>query len=131
MTTPAPAVPSRTLQASALSFIALSIGHTLGGKQWTADPAYTIISNSKPWALGIVGWFQGSAFFFTTGLLHYQWARNPLALRDPTNKAIALITNAMLWASSAWYLRHGIKENAVVVGMGAVLQGVAVLRSWF
>ncbi|RAL07915.1 uncharacterized protein BO97DRAFT_408665 [Aspergillus homomorphus CBS 101889] len=128
MATPA-LVPSRTLQASALSFIGLSVGHTLGGMQWTADPAYTIISNTQPWAMGIVGWYQGSAFFFTTGLLHYQWSQNPALLRTPTNKAIALITNAMLWASSAWYLRHGIKENAVAVGLGAVLQGVAVFRA--
>ncbi|PTU21590.1 hypothetical protein P175DRAFT_0434646 [Aspergillus ochraceoroseus IBT 24754] len=117
------------LQASALSFIALSIGHTIGGRQWTLDPAFTLIPGTKPWACAIVGWYQGSAFFFMTGLLHYQWSRNPRALYDPTNKAIAIICNALLWTSSAWYFRTGIKENGWVVGSAAALQACAVIRA--
>jgi hypothetical protein len=73
--------PSRSLQASALSFLFLSIGHTvcshevlddqitrelelthyllqIGGKQWTAEKAFKAIANSKPWACGTVGWYQ-------------------------------------------------------------------------
>ena len=63
------------------------------------------------------------------GLIHYQWSRNTRALRDPTNKAIAIVTNALLWVSSAWYFRTGIKENGWVVGLGAALQAWAVGRA--
>ncbi|KAE8131793.1 hypothetical protein BDV38DRAFT_297523 [Aspergillus pseudotamarii] len=120
---------SRSLQVSALSFAILSFGHTIGGKQWTAEPTFMHISGMKPWACGIIGWYQGSAFFLMTSLIHYQWSCNPHALQDPTNKAIAIITNALLWASSAWYFRTGIKENAWVVGLGATLQAWAVGRA--
>ncbi|OJZ85133.1 hypothetical protein ASPFODRAFT_208312 [Aspergillus luchuensis CBS 106.47] len=102
----------------------------LGGTQWTAEPAYRTIAGTKPWALGIVGWFQGSAFLFTTGILHYQWARNPRALQEPTNKAIAIILNAALWASSAWYFKHGINENGWAVGAAAAWQAWSVVRAW-
>ncbi|KAE8148994.1 hypothetical protein BDV25DRAFT_8398 [Aspergillus avenaceus] len=120
---------SRTLSASAISFAVLSIGHTLGGIQWTNDPAHALITGTKPWSCGIVGWYQGSAFFLMTSLIHYQWSRNPRALQDPTNKAIALITNGLLWASSAWYFRTGIVENGWMVGLSAALQAWAVVQN--
>lgn len=63
------------------------------------------------------------------GLIHYQWSRNPRTLQDPTNKAIAIVTNALLWVSSVWYFRTGIKENGWVVGLGAALQAWAVGRA--
>lgn len=62
------------------------------------------------------------------GLLHYQWSRDPSALSDPLNKAMAGIVNVLLWASSTWYAKNGIKENAVAVGLSAALQGAAVLK---
>ncbi|RAQ65175.1 hypothetical protein COH20_006905 [Aspergillus flavus] len=74
-------------------------------------------------------WYQGSAFFLMTSLIHYQWSRNPRTLQDPTNKAIAIVTNALLWVSSVWYFRTGIKENGWVVGLGAALQAWAVGRA--
>ncbi|OGM41500.1 hypothetical protein ABOM_008921 [Aspergillus bombycis] len=49
---------SLSLQASALSFVALSIGHTIGGKQWTAEPTFRHIAGTKPWACGVIGWYQ-------------------------------------------------------------------------
>jgi hypothetical protein len=62
------------------------------------------------------------------GILHYQWSRDPSALSDPLNKAMAGIVNVLLWASSTWYAKNGIKENAVAVGLSAALQGAAVLK---
>ncbi|KAJ6109700.1 hypothetical protein N7486_001935 [Penicillium sp. IBT 16267x] len=114
--------PTRSLQASALSFLLLSIGHTISGRQWTAEKAFKAISNSKPWACGTVGWYQ------VTSLLHYQWSRDPTALNDPVNKAMAGIINILLWASSAWYAKNGIKDIAIVVGMSAALQTYAVFE---
>ncbi|KAJ5936351.1 hypothetical protein N7454_004986 [Penicillium verhagenii] len=130
--------PSGALQASALSFVLLSIGHTMdleltntpfsalkiGGRQWTAEKAFKAIANSSPGPAG--RW--GSAFFLATGLLHYQWSRDPTALSDPLNKAIAGIVNILLWASSAWYAKNGIKDNAIVVGLSAALQTYAVFK---
>ncbi|KAJ5092154.1 hypothetical protein NUU61_007024 [Penicillium alfredii] len=132
--------PSLTLQASALSFLSLSIGHTLcvliplfvlqlSGKEWTANKAFKSISGSQPWACGTVGWYQGSAFFFVTGLLHYQWSQNSVAFQDPINKAIAGIINILLWTSSAWYAKYGVKQNAWAVGLSAALQAWGVINS--
>ncbi|OOQ90874.1 hypothetical protein PEBR_02959 [Penicillium brasilianum] len=118
--------PSRSLQASALTFVILSIGHTVQGRQWTAEKVFKNIKGSKPWACGTVGWFQGSAFLLMTAILHYQWSNNPAALQDPLNKALASIANAILWASSAWYAKTGVTDNAVSVGLSAALQAYAV-----
>ncbi|KAJ5358701.1 uncharacterized protein N7496_011114 [Penicillium cataractarum] len=118
--------PSRSLQASALTFVILSIGHTVQGRQWTAEKVFKNIKGSKPWACGTVGWFQGSAFLLMTGILHYQWSNNPTALQDPLNKALASIANAILWASSAWYAKTGVNDNAVLVGLSAALQAYSV-----
>lgn len=41
---------------------------------------------------------------------------------------MAGIVNVLLWTSSAWYAKHGIKENAFAVGLSAALQGAAVLK---
>lgn len=62
------------------------------------------------------------------GVLHYQWSRTPSLLNDPFNKIIAGMINATLWASSAWYTKHGVKDSAVVVALSAALHGAAVLK---
>ncbi|KAJ5577860.1 uncharacterized protein N7459_006824 [Penicillium hispanicum] len=123
------APPSRALQISAANFVLLALGHTIGGREWIAEKVFKNIKGSRPWACGTVGWFQGSAFFLVTGILHYSWSRNPAALQDPANKAMAGIVNALLWASSAWYATHGVKENAWVVGLSAALHAYAVLKA--
>lgn len=62
------------------------------------------------------------------GILHYQWSRDPSALQDPLNKAMAGIVNVLLWSSSAWYAKTGVKDNAVAVGLSAALQAFSVLK---
>ncbi|KAJ5449807.1 uncharacterized protein N7458_006256 [Penicillium daleae] len=104
--------PSRSLQASALTFLVLSIGHTVQGRQWTADKGFKNIKGSRPWACGTLGWFQ--------------WSNNPAALQDPLNKALACIANAILWASSAWYAKTGVKDNTVSVGLSAALHAYSI-----
>ncbi|KAJ5675788.1 hypothetical protein N7462_008685 [Penicillium macrosclerotiorum] len=118
--------PSRSLQASALTFLILSIGHTVQGTQWTAEKSFKNIKGSKPWTCGTLGWYQGGAFLLMTSIIHYQWSNNPAALNDPLNKAIAGIVNAILWASSAWYAKMGVKDNCVAVGLSAALQAYSV-----
>jgi hypothetical protein len=63
------------------------------------------------------------------GLLHWQWARDPSLLQDPLTKAIAGLVNVLLWASSAWYAKHGISDTASVVGLCAALQAWAVTKA--
>ncbi|KAJ5340895.1 hypothetical protein N7541_010019 [Penicillium brevicompactum] len=117
------------LQISAGSFVLLSVGHTIMGREWTSDPRFKAIAGSKPWASGTVGWYQGSGFLLIAGLLHWQWARNPSLLHEPLTKAIAGIMNVLLWASSFWYAKHGIKDTASVVGLCAALQALAVAKA--
>ncbi|KAJ5558465.1 hypothetical protein N7535_008678 [Penicillium sp. DV-2018c] len=117
------------LQASAASFVLLSLGHTIAGRDWTSDPRFKAIARTKPWACGTVGWYQGSGFLLLTGLLHWQWAKDPSLLQDPVSKAIAGIANFVLWASTVWYAKHGIHDTAAVVGLSAALQAVGVGRA--
>lgn len=63
------------------------------------------------------------------GILHYQWSRDPSALQDPLNKAMAGIINILLWVSSAWYAKYGVKDNCVAVGLSAALQAFAVFKA--
>ncbi|KAJ5902365.1 hypothetical protein N7495_002893 [Penicillium taxi] len=106
--------PSRSLQASALSFFLLSVGHTVdNGLLKRSLRVFPVPSH------GLAG--------LSDGLLHYQWARNPAALNDPLNKIMAGIVNAALWASSAWYAKNNIMDTAWVVGLAAALQAYAVL----
>ncbi|KAJ5975289.1 hypothetical protein N7481_008996 [Penicillium waksmanii] len=120
--------PSGALTASAVSFVLLSIAHTIGGKEWQSDKVFKNIKGSRAWACGKVGWYQGSAFLFLSGILHYQWSRNPSALADPLNKAMAAIINVLLWSSSAWYAKNGILPNVVACGLAASLQAFGVLK---
>ncbi|KAJ5612800.1 hypothetical protein N7510_005994 [Penicillium lagena] len=125
------ATPSRSLQASALTFALLSIGHTLGGKEWQSDPRFKSLARTRSWSCAKVGWYQGSAFFLITGILHYQWSHNPQALQDPLNRAMAGLVNALLWASSGWYFKNGVKDNGWAVGLSALWHAYSVVSNAF
>ena len=57
----------------------------------------------------------------TTALLNYHWAHNPELLALPINKAIAGIASTIVWASSVWYFKRGVKDiGTVVAAMGAL-----------
>ncbi|KAJ5479383.1 hypothetical protein N7530_004892 [Penicillium desertorum] len=114
------------LQASAASFVLLSIGHTIKGREWTADPRFKAIKGTNSWTCGTLGWYQGSGFLLLAGLLHWQWSRDPTLLQDPVNKAMAGIANLLLWASSVWYAKYGIKDTSIVLGISAALQAFGV-----
>lgn len=63
-----------------------------------------------------------------SALLNYHWSQNPELLNLPVNKAIAGIATAIVWASSVWYFKRGVKDiGAVVAAMGA-LQAWAASR---
>lgn len=66
-----------------------------------------------------------------TSIIHYQWSRNPLALQDPLNRAVAGVVNALLWASSGWYFKNGISDNGWAVGLSAALHAYSVVSNAF
>ncbi|KAJ5186868.1 hypothetical protein N7449_009862 [Penicillium cf. viridicatum] len=117
---------STLLQASAAVFVLLSVGHTIKGGQWTADPRFKAIAGTKAWTCGTLGWYQGSGFFLLTGLLHWQWSQDPSLLQEPLNKAMAGIMNILLWTSTAWYAKHGINDTAIILAISAALQAFGV-----
>ncbi|KAJ5799979.1 uncharacterized protein N7518_002047 [Penicillium psychrosexuale] len=117
------------LQASAASFVLLSIK----GRQWTADPRFKAITGTNSWTCGSLGWYQAHSIIslsqvltIVIGLLHWQWSQDPSLLQDPLNKAMAGIVNIILWASSAWYAKHGITDTSIVLGISAALQAFSV-----
>lgn len=78
----------------------------------------------------LIGIMSPVSYFLTeTGLLHWQWSRDPSLLQDPLNKAMAGLMNILMWASSAWYAKHGISDTALVVGLCAALQAWAVSKA--
>lgn len=63
--------------------------------------------------------------------MHYQWSHNPEALQEPMNCAIAGIVNAMLWSTSVFYLKNGVKDNGFAVAASAALHAWSVITNAF
>lgn len=60
-------------------------------------------------------------------LVTYNWSLDPELLRNPINKAVAVIMTAVMWGSSGWYFKRGIPGNGVVVAVMGALQAYASL----
>lgn len=60
-----------------------------------------------------------------SALINYAWSKNPAALTDPVQKAIAAVMVAIVSFSSLWYAKHGIMSNAVATALIGGLQGYA------
>lgn len=58
-------------------------------------------------------------------LINYWWSKNPEALADPIQKAIAGVMVAIMGASSLWYAKNGVMSNAVAVTAIGALQSYA------
>ena len=129
--------PSKPLQATAVGWALVAVGHTLSAKDWQTVPQFRQLPNLA-YTCSRAGWFQGSGFLLMTGmlachhieyitdrsipaLLNYHWAHNPEQLRLPVNKAVAAIATAIVWASSGWYFKRGVKDiGTIVAAMGAL-----------
>lgn len=61
-------------------------------------------------------------------LLNYNWSKSPEQLRNPVNKAIAVLMVAVMWASSGWYFKRGVTNNGVAVAIMGALQAYSSLR---
>lgn len=98
-----------------------------------------------------VGWYQGSGFLILTGmscpwvkeylenlcfiltnillaLLNLSWAQNPKSLDEPLQRSMAALLVLISWASSAWYIRRGVKASGFLTAFAGVLQAWAALH---
>ncbi|RMJ26937.1 hypothetical protein PHISP_02186 [Aspergillus sp. HF37] len=111
---------SKPLQTTAIGWVLIAAGHTLSARDWQTLPKFHQLPNLA-YTCARAGWFQGSGFFLMTALLNYHWSQNPEQLRLPVNKAVAALATAIVWASSAWYVKRGVNATgAVVAAMGAL-----------
>ncbi|KAL4863645.1 hypothetical protein BDV12DRAFT_25814 [Aspergillus spectabilis] len=116
------------LQTTSFAWALVSLAHTLGAKDWQSSPQFRALpSNADTCARA--GWYQGSAFFLVNALINYNWSLSPEQLKNPINKAIAIIMTAVMWTSSGWYLKRGVTPNGVVVALMGALQAYASLRA--
>jgi hypothetical protein len=60
-------------------------------------------------------------------LLNLHWARNPKALEEPLNRAMAGLLVLIAWASSGWYLRRGVKASGILTATAGIIQAWAAL----
>ncbi|BCS27054.1 uncharacterized protein APUU_60102A [Aspergillus puulaauensis] len=115
------------LQVTSATWVLVSLGHTLGAKEWQSSPQFRALpSNADTCARA--GWYQGSVFFLVNALLNYNWAQAPEQLRNPVNKAIAVLMVAVMWGSSGWYFKRGVTSNGVAVAVMGALQAYSSLR---
>ncbi|KAF7590193.1 hypothetical protein BBP40_003167 [Aspergillus hancockii] len=115
---------STSLQATALGWVLISLGHTLSAKDWQSLPQARTLPNLA-YTCARAGWFQGSGFFLMNALINYNWSRDPTLLNEPVNQAIAVLMTAIVGFSSVWYLKRGVKANGIVVGVIGALQAWA------
>ncbi|OJJ57360.1 hypothetical protein ASPSYDRAFT_90654 [Aspergillus sydowii CBS 593.65] len=115
------------LQVTSAAWALVSLGHTLSAKDWQSSPQFRALpSNADTCARA--GWYQGSVFFLVNALLNYNWSKSPEQLRNPVNKAIAVLMVAVMWASSGWYFKRGVTSNGVAVAVMGALQAYSSLR---
>jgi hypothetical protein len=55
-------------------------------------------------------------------IINYRWAQNPALLRNNLDKAIALLTTSIYWASALWYVKEGDKTTSGLVTLVGGLQ---------
>ncbi|KAL4798334.1 hypothetical protein BDV19DRAFT_356863 [Aspergillus venezuelensis] len=115
------------LQATTAAWLLCSVGHTLGAKDWQSHPTFRSLPEQSS-ACAKIGWYQGSVFFLVNAFVNYSWSQSPELLKNPINRAIAVIMTAVMWGSSGWYLKKGVKRNGVFVALIGALQAWAALR---
>lgn len=61
-------------------------------------------------------------------LLNLNWAQNPKSLDEPLQRSMAALLVLISWASSAWYIRRGVKASGFLTAFAGVLQAWAALH---
>ncbi|KAI9932621.1 hypothetical protein ASPWEDRAFT_33514 [Aspergillus wentii DTO 134E9] len=116
-----------SLKISAASWLLVSLGHTISAKEWQSTPQFQKLPTLAS-TCSRAGWYQGSAFFIMTALINYNWSQNPALLEEPVNKAIAGLITAIVWVSSGWYFKNGVKANGFATALAGAIQAWAVLN---
>ncbi|KAG5982827.1 hypothetical protein E4U55_001280 [Claviceps digitariae] len=114
-----------SLQATAVGWLLLSLGHTISAKDWQANAKFQNLSSLSS-ACAKAGWYQGSGFFIMNALVNYAWSQNPTLLGDPVHRAVAGTMVAIMWVSGWWYAKKGVVANMMAVSVMGALQGYAV-----
>ncbi|CEJ80731.1 hypothetical protein VHEMI00900 [[Torrubiella] hemipterigena] len=112
------------LQVTAVAWLFVSLGHTVSRKDWQNTAKFNSLPQLAT-TCAKAGWLQGSGFFIMNALINYWWSKNPEALTDPIQKAIAGVMVAIMGASSLWYAKNGVTSNAVAVTAIGALQSYA------
>lgn len=61
-------------------------------------------------------------------LLNLSWAKNPQSLSEPLQRTMAALLVLIAWASSAWYIKRGIKSSGILTAVAGILQAWAALH---
>ncbi|KAL2817995.1 hypothetical protein BDW59DRAFT_130076 [Aspergillus cavernicola] len=115
------------LQTTSIGWLIVSLGHTLGAKEWQSSPQFRALPTNAD-TCARAGWYQGSVFFLVNALINYNWSQSPEQLNNPVNKLIAGLMTAVMWASSGWYLKRGVVSNGAVVALMGALQAYSAFR---
>ncbi|KAL4909353.1 hypothetical protein BDW74DRAFT_80329 [Aspergillus multicolor] len=119
------------LKATSIGWLIISVGHVLGAKEWQSNPQFRALPGIAD-TCARVGWYQGSAFFLVNvcgaALINYNWSLAPEQLRNPLNKAAAIVMALSMLGSSAGYFKGGVNKNGFVVAVVGALQAWAALR---
>ncbi|KAF7114561.1 hypothetical protein CNMCM5793_009206 [Aspergillus hiratsukae] len=118
---------STPLKATSMGWLLISIAHTLSARDWQSLPQFRQLPGLA-YTCAKAGWYQGSAFFLMNAMINYNWAQNPGLLDQPVNKGIAALMTAIVWVSAVWYMKKGVKANAVATAAIGALQAWAAFR---
>ncbi|KAH8697967.1 hypothetical protein BGW36DRAFT_427899 [Talaromyces proteolyticus] len=120
-------MPNPTLlKAAGYGSLLFAIKHAATGKEFQRLRQFQELPNIA-YVRSTVGWYQGSAYLVLTGLLNLHWTKNPKSLDDPLNRAMATLLVVIAWASSAWYLRGGLRASGLLTATAGIIQAWAVL----
>ncbi|KAJ5872313.1 uncharacterized protein N7529_004666 [Penicillium soppii] len=114
------------LKAAGYGSLLVAIKHAASGKQFQRLRQFQDLPNLA-YTCSTVGWYQGSGYLILTALLNLHWARNPKALEEPLNRAMAGLLVLIAWASSGWYLRRGVKASGILTATAGIIQAWAAL----
>ncbi|KAL2869742.1 uncharacterized protein BJX67DRAFT_346911 [Aspergillus lucknowensis] len=115
------------LQTTSIGWVLVSLGHTLSAKEWQSSPQFRALPTNAD-TCARAGWYQGSAFFLVNALINYNWSQAPEQLKNPINKAVAVLMAAVMLVSSGFYVKRGVTSNGVATAIMGALQAYSALR---
>ncbi|KAJ5564285.1 hypothetical protein N7513_000527 [Penicillium frequentans] len=115
------------LKVAGYGSLLVAIKHATSGKEFQCLRQFRELPNIA-YTRSTVGWYQGSAYLVLTALLNLSWAKNPQSLREPLQRTMAALLVLIAWASSAWYIKRGVKSSGILTAVAGILQAWAALH---